>query len=130
MVVLLPVSSLAAPLSPNNTFQDPSYDGNARDVTTLGTSEGQQDSFVNVVKGAVNRVLGILALIALIIIMYGWFLMVTSAGDEDAYSKWFTILKYAAIGLILIGVAWFIVSIIFWLINQVSSDAWPAGTES
>ena len=49
--------------------------------------------------------------------------MVTSAGEEDKYNSGFTILKYAAIGLILIGVAWFIVSGIFWLVNQSASQA-------
>jgi hypothetical protein len=40
---------------------------------------GQQDAFVNVVKSAINWLLGILALIALIILLYGGFLMVTAA---------------------------------------------------
>jgi hypothetical protein len=64
--------------------------------------------------------------------MRGGFQMVTSGGDDDKYSAWFTILKHGATGLILIGVAWFIVSIVFWLVNQIS--AWdtpgPAGTGS
>jgi preprotein translocase subunit Sss1 len=113
-----------------SVFTDESYDGEAKDVNLIWTDTQQKDAVVNVVKWWVNWVLGILSLIALIIIMYGWFLMVTSAGDDDAYSKGFTILKYAAIGLMLIGVAWFIVSIIFWLINQTASDPWPAWTES
>jgi uncharacterized YccA/Bax inhibitor family protein len=71
----------------------------------------------------VNWVLGILALIALLVVMYGGFQMVTSAGDEKKYGEGFTILKYAAIGLLLIGVAWFIVSGIFWLVNQAASQA-------
>lgn len=49
--------------------------------------------------------------------------MVTSAGDEDKYSKGFTILRHAAIGLILIGVAWFVISIVFRLVNITTSDA-------
>jgi hypothetical protein len=71
----------------------------------------------------VNWVLGILALIALLILMYGGFQMVTAAGDEKKYEAGFTILKQAAQGLILIGVAWFIISMVFWLINQMTSTA-------
>lgn len=106
-----------------NADGDLGYDGEAEEVNLIWTDNQQQDAFVNIVKSWVNWVLGILALIALIIVMYGGFLMVTSAGDDDAYSKWFTILKYAAIWLVLIGVAWFVVSIIFWLISITANEA-------
>jgi preprotein translocase subunit Sss1 len=52
--------------------------------------------------------------------------MVTSAGDEEKYTAGFTILKHAATGLILIGIAWFIVSIIFWLVNILTQGATTA----
>ena len=42
--------------------------------------------------------------------------MVTAAGDEKKYEKGFTILKQAAIGLIVVGVSWLVVSFVFWLI--------------
>ncbi len=44
--------------------------------------------------------------------------MVTAAGDDGKYKKGFTILKQAAIGLAVIGLARFIVSFIFWFINN------------
>lgn len=113
-----------------NAENDLAYDGEAEEVNLIWTSDQQQDAFVNVVKWWVNWVLGILALIALIIIMYGGFLMVTSWGNDDEYNKGFTILKYAAVGLILIGVAWFIVSIIFWLVNKTAgNNPWTANTD-
>jgi uncharacterized membrane protein YukC len=40
--------------------------------------------------------------------------MVTSAGDEKKYEKGLTILKYAAIGLVIVGVSWLIVSAVYW----------------
>jgi len=43
--------------------------------------------------------------------------MVTAAGNEDKYKAGFTILKQAALGLALIGVAWFIISLIFFVIE-------------
>ena len=69
------------------------------------------------IKSTINWLLGILATIALVICLYAGFLMVTSAGDEKKYSKWLEILKYAAIGLAIIGLSWLIVSVIFWFIN-------------
>jgi len=113
-----------------NADGDLGYDGGAEEVNVIGTDQQQQDSFVNVVKGAVNRVLGILALIALIILLYGGFLMVTSAGNDEQYKKGFTILKYATIGLLLIWVAWFIISIIFRLAYQITDDPGSANTET
>ena len=114
----------------NNLYTNPADAGNTDNIGVTGSGAGQQDSFVNVVKGGVNWVLGILALIALIVLLWGGFQMVTASGDEERYKKWFTILKQAAIGLILIGIAWFIVSIIFWLVNITTNQATPAGTDS
>ena len=99
-------------------------DGGSTDqIAVIGAGTGQQDAFVNVVRGAINWVLGVLALIALIILLYGGFMMVTASGNEDRYKSGFTILRQAAIGLILIGIAWFVISIIFWLTSIVGLDA-------
>lgn len=125
-VVSLMWSLASAQWNPDNPYKNPSDDGNAWKIAVPGAkdSKGTQDSLVNVIKWWVNRLLGILALIALIILMYWGFQMVTSAGDDGKYEAWFTILKHAALWLILIGVAWFIVSIIFWLVNQTTDKAW------
>ena len=106
----------------------------AHEVAVIGLSDasnedgGQEDALINVIKWWVNWVLGVLALIALIILMYGWLLMVTAAGNEERYGKGRTILKQAAIGLVVIGLAWFVVSIIFWLVNVTSEWVEWAGT--
>lgn len=115
-----------------NPFVDKTDGGSSDQVSIIGTGKGQNDAFINVVKGAVNRVLGILALIALLILLWGGFQMVTAAGDEKKYGEGFTILKQAATGLILIGIARFIVSIIFWLIGVVgqSADGSSANTDT
>lgn len=114
----------------NNPYTNLTDEGGSKGVATPGAGTAQQDTFITVVKGAINWMLGILALIALIILLYGGFQMVTSAGDEDKYTSWFTILKHAATGLILIGIAWFIVSIIFWLVNILTSGATPDGSNA
>ena len=109
-----------------NPMVNTSDDGNTANLNLPKAWTNTQDGFINVVKGFVNWSLWILALIALIILLYGGFLMVTSAGDEEKYKKWFTILRHAAIGLILIWVAWFILSLIFWVINLTTSSANPS----
>ena len=137
-LLLAPVLALSlfvgmsfAQLSNNqNPYTNPSDEGGSKELAVVGSGTGQQDSFVNVVKGFINWVLGILALIALLILLYGGFQMVTSAGDEEKYKAGFTILKHAAMGLLLIGVAWFIVSIIFWLVNILTNGVQPAGTNA
>lgn len=74
-------------------------------------------AFLDTLKNAVNWLLGILATVALVFCLYGWFLMVTSAGDEKKYSSGLNVLKYAGIGLAIIGLSWMIVSVIFWFVG-------------
>lgn len=124
--VVAPIQNANAQLQIQNQFQNPQEADNSENLSVVGAGSGQQDAFVNVIKSAINWILGILALIALIILLYWGFQMVTAAGNEDQYNKWFTILKQAAFGLIMVGIAWFIVSIIFWLVSLVTNQS--AGT--
>lgn len=81
----------------------------------------ESDALVsNVIQTAINRVLGILAFIALLILLYAGFLMLTAAGDDEKYNKWFTILKQVALWLAFIGLAWLVVSMIFYLIDIIT----------
>ena len=81
----------------------------------------ESSSLLDTITNAVNWILGMLALIALVICLWGGFQMVTAAGDDGKYKKGMTILKQAAIGLVIIGVAWLFVSVIFWVIWTVSA---------
>ena len=83
----------------------------------------QNDSLITSVKTFVNRVLGLLALIALIILLRGWFQMVTAAWDDAKYKEWFKILKQAAFGLAFIWLAWLMVSLIFYVIGLMAPVA-------
>ncbi len=114
----------------NNPYTQPNDPGQSDSIGVIGAGENKQDALINVVKGFINWVLGILALIALIVLLRGGFQMVTAAGNEEQYKKGFTILKQAAIGLIIIGIAWFIISIIFRLVNITTSDAQSANSNS
>jgi hypothetical protein len=60
-------------LNPNNPYLETTDAGSAEYVAVIGAKDGEakEDSLINVIKGGVNWVLGILALIALIILLYG-----------------------------------------------------------
>jgi hypothetical protein len=72
-------------------------------------------------KKTINWVLGMLAVIALAVSLWGGFQMVTAAGDDKKYQSGFTILKQAAVGLIVVGISWIIVSFIFWVIGALAT---------
>ncbi|MCR5411485.1 MAG: hypothetical protein K6E76_00410 [Patescibacteria group bacterium] len=47
--------------------------------------------------------------------------MVTSSGDEAKYKEGIEMMKKAGIGLVVIGLAWMIVSVVMWLIGSLTS---------
>lgn len=93
------------------------YQGRVKDVEIKWVEEKQNDNLINLIKWILNRVLGILGLIALLVLIRWWFQMLTAAGDEKKYGAWQTHLKSAGIALLYIGIAWFVVSILFYLLE-------------
>lgn len=96
-------------------------------IAVWGRSDAQGWNLIAVIKKFINRVLGLLALITLVIVLRGGFQMVTAAWDESKFKSGFKILKQAGIGLAVIGLSWFIVSAIFrviWGSTQVESGGW------
>ncbi len=89
---------------------------NSNMLAGTGSAESQ---LLDSAKNAINWILGILATIALVVCLYAGFLMVTSAGDEKKYQKGLGILKYAALGLAVVGLAWLFVSLISWFVSAV-----------
>lgn len=79
------------------------------------------DSLITSIKTFINWVLGLLATIALVILLWGGFQMVTAAGDEAKYKKGFQILKQAAIGLIFIGLSALFIQLIFYILGVVGA---------
>ncbi len=61
----------------------------------------------------VNIFLGLLGIIAVSLIIYGGILWMTSEGNEERISKAKSVLKNAAIGLVIVLAAWGIVTFIF-----------------
>jgi len=92
----------------------------ASDIWGLGVWWGT--TLMGVVKWFINRVLWLLSLIALAMALFGGFKMVTAAGDDGKYKEGFKVLKQAAIGLVVVGLSWIIVSTIFLLIWGAQSD--------
>ena len=80
-------------------------------------AEWEDEWFIAWVQDVVNWVLWLLWLIALIVLIWWGFLMVTAAWNEERYQKWFDILKQAGIWLVMIWVAWLIISLIFVVIG-------------
>jgi len=92
-------------------------------IAVWGTKEaGNSDNLMKIIKNFINRILGLLGLIALVVLLRGGFQMVTAAGNEEKYKKGFTILKQAAIGLVFIGLSFFIVTMIFSVIWKQSNN--------
>jgi len=98
--------------------------GDIKDAWWVGVSwAGQErwDTLISVIKSFINWMLGMLALIAMVILIRGGFQMVTAAGDEGKYKKGFKILQQAAIGLVFIWVSWLVVSLIFWVLGTIGA---------
>lgn len=102
-----------------NAQNTPSWFGDATATTSVGVAgswASTWDKLITVIKSFINWMLGMLALIALVILIWGGFQMVTAAGDDAKYKKGFKILQQAAIGLVFIWVSRLVVSVIFWLL--------------
>lgn len=68
----------------------------------ISEATGGESSARALVLTIVNFFLGFLGLIAVLMVIYGGVLIVTSAGKEDQASKGKKILTYAAIGIVII----------------------------
>ena len=81
------------------------------------TEKKRDDSLIHTIKTAINRILWILATIALCLCLYAGFMMLTSWADSKWYDNGLKILKNAAIWLAIIWASRLIVSLIFRIIN-------------
>jgi hypothetical protein len=78
----------------------------------------------------VNRVMSMLSVVALVVLLIGWYKMITANGDETKYKKWLTVLKQAAIWLVIIWLSWAIIRIIFRFIKKSDTTWWTADYNS
>ena len=98
--------------------QDTQYNAGVAGADSL-----KWDSLIRTIKTAINWVLGLLSLVALVLCLRGGFQMMTSGGDQKKYESGLNVLKWAAIGLAIIAASWLIVSLIFFVINN-SINGW------
>lgn len=97
-------------------------------INTIWTEEDRWWSLIQIIKNAINWVLGMLSLVALVLCLWWWFQIVTAAWDDWKQKKWVSVLKHAAIWLVVIWLSWFVVTIIFWLLRWVTN--WWSTTPS
>jgi hypothetical protein len=93
-----------------------------------GTSSQQAQEFLKkfpkhctageVTTKVITIALSLAAIVAVIAIIYGGFLMMTSAGNEEAFGKGRQTLVYAVVGLIVIIMAGAIVALIINFVNK------------
>lgn len=75
---------------------------------------------LSLIQISINWILGILATIALIYMLYCWFLVFSSWTDDKNAQKGRKWISTAAIALAWIGLSWLVVSAMIWFINNVS----------
>ena len=61
-------------------------------INTLWTTWDRWGWLIQVIKNAINWVLGMLSLIALVLCLWWWFQIVTAAWDEWKQKKWMSVL--------------------------------------
>ncbi len=77
---------------------------------------------ITLIQIAVNRLLWILAFVALVYMLYCWFLVFTSGSDDKNASKGKKWISTAAIALAWIWVSWLIISAIIRFIEYISNS--------
>jgi len=86
-----------------------------------GTEQDQQDNILAVFKNVINYALGFLGLIALVMLLWAGFWLVTARDNAEKYKTALSTFKNAALGIALIAVSWFLVTFIFfvlWLVTN------------
>jgi len=118
---IISVGSMTTPMLTNAAFGQNLNNGT--NINVSWSEGGAWTWLLDFVQNAVNWILWILWLITVVILIWWGFQMVTAAGDDGKYKKWFTIVKQSVIGLILIGVSWLIVSLIFSFVWSTADNA-------
>lgn len=74
------------------------------------------------IKITINRILWILAFVALVYMLYCWVLVITSWSDDKNAAKGKKWIKNAAIAIAWLGLAWIIVSAMIWFTKVISKS--------
>jgi beta-lactamase regulating signal transducer with metallopeptidase domain len=124
LTTVLSLMLLAAPASAYNPFQPPSCsNGGAAQVcvcnssttstATCSSSKGvNQNPVLNAIKTVADIIAVVAGLAAVITLMVGGFSYITSAGNTEATNKARSRIIGALVGIVIIALAWFIVSFV------------------
>ncbi len=94
---------------------------NLRDPGNIENINQAQDSMLFYIQKIVNYFIALLWAFTLIYLLYHWFIMVTAAGNEEKYKKWWEGLKTAIIVLVWIWLSWLIISLVIYLVNYITT---------
>lgn len=83
----------------------------------INSSEDAKYYTLTYARSLVNYFLMFLSWIALVYLLYHWFLAVSAAGNEEQYNRWIKWIKFSIVSIVWIWVTWMIISMIYWLIN-------------
>ena len=86
---------------------------------TSQTEQATSADLRDTIRRAINIILGFLGILTVILVLYGGFVWLTAAGSEDNVKKGRDILIWAAIGAIVISIAWTISSYILNVASKV-----------
>jgi len=82
-------------------------------VDDIRNASGIADrDFPEFIKSVVNLVLGLVAIVAAAVLIYGGFLYITDLGEGDRAKKAKKLILYALIGLVVIGVSAIVVNVV------------------
>lgn len=90
--------------------------------SAVSSATGGQGSFREIVLVIVNFILGFLGLVAVLFVIYGGFLYVTSAGNNEKVDQGKKIITYAVVGIVIILIS-------FALINTILGAANPGAQQ-
>lgn len=94
----------------------------ADNPSAVSGATGGESSFRSIVLTIVNFILGFLGLVAVLFVIYGGFLYVTSAGNGEKVDQGKKIITYAVVGIVIILIS-------FALINTILGAANPGAQQ-
>ena len=74
-----------------------------------------------IITSIINYALYLVSLVALIYLLWHWFIILTASWDDAKYKKWMKWIKYATIALLGIWLSRFIISLIFRIVENIAS---------
>lgn len=104
-----------------------SADGSKHQITNISntddyytTQEAAEEGTIKYIHRLINWALAMVSFVALVVLLYAWFQMLTAAGDDAKFKSWKTALKKVTIGIFGIWVSRLIVSLFFYLVESIT----------